>query len=70
MAFLSQSSEGKVGNAVPSCLYVFCVCVWGENSGQMSFPHVPPGPSLNRPLAHDITAPVTMHLEDKLAIYA
>ena len=24
----------------------------------------------NRPLAHDVTAPVTMHLEDKLAIYA
>jgi hypothetical protein len=23
-----------------------------------------------RPLAHDVTAPVTMHLEDKLAIYA
>ena len=28
--------------------------------------------SLNRyrPLAHDVTAPVMMHLEDKLAIYA
>ena len=61
------------------CMYF--VCVWGvkivggENSGRMSFPRVPPGPSLNRPLAHDITAhditaPVTMHLEDKLAIYA
>jgi hypothetical protein len=24
----------------------------------------------NRPLAHDVIAPVTMHLEDKLAIYA
>jgi hypothetical protein len=24
----------------------------------------------NRPLAHDVTSPVTMHLEDKLAIYA
>ena len=24
----------------------------------------------NRPIAHDVTAPVTMHLEDKLAIYA
>ena len=23
-----------------------------------------------RPIAHDVTAPVTMHLEDKLAIYA
>jgi hypothetical protein len=23
-----------------------------------------------RPLAHDVTAPVTMHLEDKLSIYA
>jgi hypothetical protein len=23
-----------------------------------------------RPLAHDVIAPVTMHLEDKLAIYA
>ena len=22
------------------------------------------------PIAHDVTAPVTMHLEDKLAIYA
>jgi bifunctional DNase/RNase len=26
--------------------------------------------NFNRPLAHDVTAPVTMHLEDKLAIYA
>jgi hypothetical protein len=25
---------------------------------------------VNRPLAHDVIAPVTMHLEDKLAIYA
>jgi hypothetical protein len=25
---------------------------------------------LYRPIAHDVTAPVTMHLEDKLAIYA
>jgi hypothetical protein len=25
---------------------------------------------LYRPLAHDVTAPVTMHLEDKLSIYA
>ena len=24
----------------------------------------------NRPIAHDVTAPMTMHLEDKLAIYA
>ena len=24
----------------------------------------------HRPLAHDVIAPVTMHLEDKLAIYA
>jgi hypothetical protein len=24
----------------------------------------------NRALAHDVIAPVTMHLEDKLAIYA
>jgi hypothetical protein len=24
---------------------------------------------LYRPIAHDVTAPVTMHLEDKLAIY-
>jgi hypothetical protein len=23
-----------------------------------------------RPIVHDVTAPVTMHLEDKLAIYA
>jgi hypothetical protein len=23
----------------------------------------------NRPIAHDVTAPVMMHLEDKLAIY-
>ena len=26
--------------------------------------------TVNRPLAHDVIAPVTMHLEDKLAIYA
>jgi hypothetical protein len=26
--------------------------------------------STNRPIAHDVTTPVTMHLEDKLAIYA
>jgi hypothetical protein len=26
--------------------------------------------SRNRSIAHDVTAPVTMHLEDKLAIYA
>jgi hypothetical protein len=28
------------------------------------------GRLLYRPLAHDVTAPVMMHLEDKLAIYA
>jgi hypothetical protein len=26
--------------------------------------------SMYRPIAHDVTAPVMMHLEDKLAIYA
>jgi hypothetical protein len=26
--------------------------------------------NLNRPIAHDVTAPVTMYLEDKLAIYS
>jgi hypothetical protein len=28
------------------------------------------GEDLNRPLANDVTAPVTMHLEDNLSIYA
>ena len=29
-----------------------------------------PPSSVYRPIAHDVTAPVTMHLEDKLAIHA
>ena len=43
--------------AQPSCLF---------NIGRCGYFYS----SFNRPIAHDVTAPVTMHLEDKLAICA
>jgi hypothetical protein len=41
-------------------------CVAFDMGKWKAWPHV----CHYRPIVHDVTAPVTMHLEDKLAIYA
>jgi hypothetical protein len=65
---LHMSSARRV--ATPSDIYLNQGVIIPFDSTYDSADYIYINNLVYRPLAHDVTSPVTMHLEDKLAIYA